>query len=279
MQRALVLACALAMCCARSDAQATVQGPRGSWFVHWGYNRAWYGPSDIHFSGDGLDITMHRVKAFDRPEPFSFATYFGPTTIWIPQYNYRAGYFLNDRWSVSLGLDHMKYVVAQGQRVTWEGKATKAMAGQWPKEEVEITPDLLQYEHTDGLNLLSVDLDHYHTLWASANGRQRLMLFEGLFVGPVIPRTDVRLFGEGINNKFHVAGWGAGSQAGAHFGLCKWMYLRTTVKGGYIGLPNVLTTGRRADRADQHFLFAQWNVVLGATFRTKPTRPVATGLP
>ena len=26
----------------------------------------------------------------------------------IPQYNFRLGYYLNDHWNVSLGIDHMK---------------------------------------------------------------------------------------------------------------------------------------------------------------------------
>lgn len=252
---------------------------RGTCLVHWGYNRAWYGRSTIHFSGDGLDLIVNSVKAYDRPEPFNPKIYFGPTTIWIPQYNYRVSYFVRDHWSVSLGLDHMKYVVAQGQRVRFQGMASGADPGHWDGEEIEITPDLFQYEHTDGLNLLSVDVDHHHPIWTSTNGRRQLLLFEGAFVGPVIPRTDVRLFGEGINNKFHLAGWGGGVQLGAHFGFGKWFYLRTTLKGGYIGLPDVLTTGQGPDRARQHFLFAQWNVVAGAALRFGTGRSAPPVLP
>ena len=100
-------------------------------------------------------------------------------------------------------------------------------------------------------------------IWASKNGKQGLYLTEGLFAGPVIPRTDVRLFGEGINNKFHLAGYGAGAQVGIFALFLDRVFLRTSVRAGYIGLPSVLTTSKDEDRASQHFWFVQENVVLG----------------
>ena len=242
----------------------------GRLFLHWGYNRAIFTNSDIQFTGADYDFTLRDVQAFDRPEDLGVKTYLGPTTLWIPQYNYRIGYFLSDRWSVSLGLDHMKYVVAQNQEVQMDGYARNTGTGELSQaQQVTITPDFLQYEHTDGLNLLSIDGDHYDHLWSSANGKQVLHVFEGGFIGPVIPRTDVRLYGVGINNKFHLAGWGAGVQGGLHFTFCRVLYLRTTAKGGYIDLPDVLTTGNDPDRASQHFFFAQWNAAFGATIGWK----------
>ncbi|HMN04897.1 MAG TPA: hypothetical protein PKD45_04150 [Flavobacteriales bacterium] len=235
-------------------------------FVYWGYNRAQFTASDIRFTGTGYDFTLHGVTAKDRPEPFSLSGYFLPSNMWIPQYNYRAGWFLNDCWSLSLGLDHMKYVMEAGQEVRASGHVARE---RWPQVQlpemgdIRLTPDILAYEHTDGLNLLSVDADHYDRLWASSNGQHACYLVEGLLAGPVIPRTDVRLFGEGINNKFHLAGYGVGAQLGLFMLLQDRVFLRATARAGFIHLPDVLTTGTSADRASQHFWFLQENVVLG----------------
>lgn len=254
---------------AGSYVAAQAPSPGGRWFVHWGYNRAWFTDSDIRFTGADYRFTLRDVGAADRPEPFNLGGYFNPVTIWIPQYNYRAGYFINERWSLSLGLDHMKYVVKQGQRVHMDGYARTTGSGEWDpltsSQEVELSPDFLRYEHTDGLNLLSIDADRYQHCWTSADGRRALHTFQGAFIGPVIPRTDVRLQGEGINNRFHLAGWGAGAQAGLHVTFWKSFYLRAVVKGGYIDLPDVLTTGSTADRASQHFWFVQGYAVVGST--------------
>ncbi len=259
-----VLACIVAMYCTRADAQAT----KGTWFVHWGYNRAWYGASDIHFDGPGYAFTLAQVQARDRPVPFSSKAYLTPRNIWIPQYNYRVGRYLNEHWSLSLGLDHMKYVVSQGQRVGFNGELSMdASAVPDAEQRIVITPDLLQYEHTDGLNLLSVDLDRHHRLWQGMQDRSGLHVFGGVHAGPVIPRTDVRLFGEGLNNRFNVAGFGLGAQAGLQFNFLRHFYVRNTLRTGWIDLPNVLTTGSRQAHASQHFTYVQHAVMVGGQFR------------
>jgi hypothetical protein len=236
-------------------------------FAYWGYNRAQFSASSIHFTGADYDFILHDVLAKDKPEAFTLNNYFNPKNIWIPQYNYRVGWFFNDRWSFSLGLDHMKYVVVQGQQVALNGtiapSRSAAYATSGETGEARLTPDFLTYEHTDGLNLLGFDVDHYSLLTHSGNGKHALYLTQGIFAGPVIPRTDVRLFGEGINNKFHLAGYGAGLQLGVFALVADRMFLRANVRGGYIELPSVLTTGMSDDRASQHFWFIQENVVLG----------------
>lgn len=246
-------------------------GAKGQWFLYWGYNRAWYTESDIRFQGDDHEFTLRNVRAHDRPEDFDAKTYLGPSSIWIPQYNVRAGYFLRDRWSLSLGMDHMKYVVDHDQSVRMDGYArptgTGENGGYHGTQEVTLTDDFLRYEHTDGLNLISADMDHYDRLWRSRNKRHALDAFLGAHAGAVVPRTDVRLFGEGINNRFHLAGWGAGAQGGLHITLFKTIFIRSTVRGGYIDLLDVLTTGDPDDRASQHFWYAEWSTAVGAQFR------------
>jgi hypothetical protein len=236
-------------------------------FAYWGYNRAQYTTSNIHFTGTDYDFILHDVAAKDKPEGLTFGNYLDPKNVWIPQYNYRVGWFLSERWSFSIGLDHMKYVVVHDQAVQLTGNISKerspTYATSGETDQVHITPDFLTYEHTDGLNLLGLDADHYDLLLESTNGKQALYLTEGLIAGPVIPRSDVRLFGEGINNKFHLAGYAVGAQLGAFAVFMDRLFLSANVRTGYVDLPSVLTTGKADDRASQHFWFVQENLVLG----------------
>lgn len=245
--------------------------PNGSLFVYWGYNRAGYSWSDIHFNGPDYDFTLRHVEAKDRPVTFTLEGYFKPQNIWLPQYTYRVGWFLRDRWSISLGLDHLKYVMVQDQSVRMDGYVESSRSVNYAtgeaSQQVKLTNDFLTYEHTDGLNLLSVDVEHYDGIWASANGRQRLHVFEGIHAGPMIPRSDVRLFGEGMNNVFHVAGVGVGAQLGLHFTFLDHFFFRATAKGSWVDLPSVLTTGTSDDRASQHFWAYQGSFVFGGQFR------------
>lgn len=256
---------------------AAQQGPhlKHRVFAYWGYNRAQFTTSDIRFTGTDYDFILHGVVAKDKPEAFTLNNYFNLKNIWIPQYNYRVGWFLNDRWSFSAGLDHMKYVVVKDQYTELTGNIAKerspAYATSGETGEVRITPDFLTYEHTDGLNLLALDGDHYDPLWTGKNGKHAVYLTEGLFAGPVIPRTDVRLFGEGINNKFHLAGYGAGVKLGLFAVFLDRVFVSANVRAGYIELPSVLTTGKAGDRARQHFWFVQENAVLGVLIgRSRP---------
>jgi hypothetical protein len=208
------------------------QTAKGTWYVQWGYNRAWYGLSDIDFDGPGYAFTLRQVRAYDRPVPFSTKAYLALKNIWIPQYNYRLGWHFHDRWSLSLGLDHMKYVVRQDQEVRIDGSIENA--GHAPR---------------------------------SGDGRFGLKVAGGVHVGPVIPRTDVRLFGEGQNNRFNIAGFGVGAQAGLWFTFLRHFHVRNVLRAGWIDLPHVLTTERSGAHASQQFAFVQHAVLVGGRFR------------
>jgi hypothetical protein len=41
-------------------------------FVFWGWNRAMFSKSDIHFKGNGYDFVLHNVVAHDRPSDLSW---------------------------------------------------------------------------------------------------------------------------------------------------------------------------------------------------------------
>jgi len=238
----------------------------GELFLYWGYNRSQFSRSDIHLEGPSYSFTLHAVEATDRPHPFAWDTYFNPRYIWFPQYVYRLGWQFREQWSVSLGLDHMKYVVRPDQAVDWSGELKPGWERR-PGDRMVLDNATLSYEHTDGLNLLSVDLDRYHRLWASVRGTADLRLFAGVHGGPVICRSDVRLFGEGLNNRFNVAGFGVGAQAGLHISFARHFFVRNVLRAGWMDLTRVLTTGRAEDRASQHFGYLEHAIMAGGAIR------------
>ena len=89
-------------------------GQKGSTYFYWGYNRSVYSTSNIYLKGPGFAFSVYDAKAHDRQTKFG-SVYFRPTTITIPQYVGRVGHFLTNRFHVSIGVDHMKYVVDDDQ--------------------------------------------------------------------------------------------------------------------------------------------------------------------
>lgn len=264
---------------------------KGDFYFYWGYNRTWYANSDIHFWGQGHDFMLYNVKGHDRPSSISTVKdaliYVRPDTWSMPQFNVRAGYFINDKYSVSIGWDHMKWVITDNQTVNMYGYidntnvADPTIAAQmketngginakkYNNEQVLLGNNnssfLQHFEHTDGLNYVSTDLERYDDLWqCKKNPKIGLTIMTGLGGGMVIPRTDAQLFGSGENHFWNVSGWGLHLKAGLQVNLTKRIYLKSDFKWGRIELLNIHTTAYHGiDKAQQNIVFYENYWVIG----------------
>lgn len=249
---------------------------KGKFFFHWGYNFSSYSKSDIHFKGEGYDFTLYDVKATDRPNKLSM-TYINPATISIPQFNFHFGYHIKDNYSISLGWDHMKYVVDIPQSVKIKGFINSEIsnpgiptgdwAGNYNGETVSLVDSVLNFEHTDGYNFAAVGVERYDDIWVSSSGKQSLNSEMGVEGGLLVPRTDVRLFGVGANHYWNVAGYGFAAKVGLQYHFLKWMYFQGSLKSGFTDLSKIHTTGRNnIDKAAQTIWFFENYWVLGFKF-------------
>jgi hypothetical protein len=236
----------------------------------WGYNRSAFAKSDISFKSPNYDFTLSDVRAKDRPTPFTLRNYFKIENLSIPQYNYRIGFFLNKNTGLSLGLDHLKYVVSHQQTVKISGEIKKEIsttyAGTYSEKDIVIVPEFLGFEHTDGLNLLSLDIERLYSIRSFSKNKFRLNGQLGAGAGPVIPRTDARVMGFGLNNRFHRAGWGISTKFGLKLDVLKHFFLQTEFRTGFIKLNDILISNDAPDRAKQNIVFGEWNLVGGWYF-------------
>ena len=239
---------------------------KGRLFIYWGWNRGWYSKSNIGFLGDDYNFNLKRVVAKDRQSPFSFNKYLNPATISIPQYNFRIGYFLNDRWAVSVGMDHMKYVMVNDQTVKISGTIEgHNYDGAYQNEDIVLTPDFLLFEHTDGLNYANIGLSRFDQLLDL--NKVKISLIEGVGIGLLVPRTNATLFGEERYDEFHVSGFGFDLNVGLNATFFKYFFIQSELKGGFIDMPDIRTTKFEADKAKQSFYFLQSNIVFGVKVR------------
>jgi len=249
---------------------------KGDFYFHWGYNHSWYGKSDIRFQGPGYDFTLKDVVAHDRQSKLSW-DYLNPGLITVPQYNIRFGYFFADNWSVSLAWDHMKYVMdipqtvaitgTIGASISDPGVPTGALAGTYNGQMINVTPQMLTYEHTDGFNYANIELERYDDIWVAPSRETSLTLETGIGGGMMVPRSDVRLFEQGRNNHWNISGYGFSVKAGLKFYITKFLYLQNTTKLGATNLKNVHTTGRDdVDKASQKINYTENLWVLGYQF-------------
>ncbi len=246
---------------------------KGRIYVFWGWNRGWYSNSDIHFSGSNYDFKLNDVEAKDRQTSFDFGTYFGPSTISIPQTNFRLGYFISDKIDISFGVDHMKYVMVSVQETEISGSINDRTIydGIYDNDEFEINKPFLEYEHTDGLNYLNFEItrndDLAKTLKFKLNpSKIQINTLVGFGIGAMMPKSNVTLWNNERNDDFHFAGYGFSGKIGLNTTFFNYFFLRSEYKVGFIDMSDVRTSPDPIDRASQHFFFRQLNFSFGFTF-------------
>lgn len=240
---------------------------KGEMYIYWGWNRGAYTKSDIRFHGNNYDFTLDKVIAKDRQSPFDPRLYFNPAKMTIPQYNLRIGVFINDKYDISFGADHMKYVMRNYQDVTINGYIENSQTpydGTYNNDTINLTPDFLLFEHTDGLNYENIEIRRSDILFA--RDKFRIETRVGAGIGFLLPRTNTTLLNNQRYDEFHLAGYGMGIMGGIHLSFFKHFFIQFEGKGGFIHMPDIRTTMYKSDKASQHFFFAQVNGVFGANF-------------
>jgi hypothetical protein len=241
-------------------------------FFYWGYNRSFYSKTNLHFTGPQYDFTLYNLTGADRPSAFG-TTYFNPARLSIPQYNYRLGYYLTNNLAVSFGMDHMKYVVNANQMTRISGVITTIAsdnyAGSYLNKPILLSKDLLQFEHTNGFNLVSLDAEYLFHIKSIWNDKIEFLWNTGAGGIWVVTKTDVKVMGDGLDNDFHVAGYSLVAKAGPRVEYKKRLFFAAECKGGYASLPSVLIKNSSPEIGDHNLSFIEYYFVLGYNFRIK----------
>lgn len=239
-------------------------------YIQWGYNTEWYTKSNIHFKLDnGSDFTLHKATASDKPD--LDAIYKKPAEISIPQYNYRIGFYLNEKHtrSIELNFDHAKYVVDNFQTV----HVTGTIKGKPVDGDSILNPStFLHLEHTDGANWLHVNYVQQKTIKSNHDQSQpRLNLIGKIGAGINIPRTDFTWEGDRLNNQFHIAGYNASVEGGIRYYFAKKFFLEGTCKTGYVRYINALanTNTFKNSRVNHGFGYFEMIALIGYDIRFK----------
>lgn len=245
---------------------------KGKFYFYWGGNRESFSKSDIHFRGADYDFTLYDVQAHDKPKGWH-VDYFNPARMTIPQTNLRIGYFISDHYNISIGVDHMKYVMAQNRAVDYTGYYLNA--GSYgeilPNNQILLTEEFLTFEHTDGLNYINTEIcrvDDLSNLLKLPNiDKFQINITEGIGTGFLYPKTNAKVLGKERHDDFHFSGYGVSAKIGLNFTFYKHFFIQTELKGGFINMSDIRTTNDTADKASQHFYFFQRIISFGGIFK------------
>lgn len=245
-------------------------------YFYWGYNREVYTKSNINFWGPQYNFTLFHAKAHDRPSG-RIGTYFNPSTISVPQFNVRIGWYYKEHWDWSVGYDHMKYVMTNNQYVVIngviEGTTSSSLSGTYTDSDgaIQIKDHDLHYENTNGLNYISAQLTNTGTFFKTKNLKFAIQRRIGAGAGPVVTQTDFNWDGTTYHSTQKISGYGMSIHAGVRFDFFRHFFLMSNWSTGFIHMPKNPTVQHQGQYAKQVFSYARWDLLGGFLFyiRTK----------
>lgn len=237
-------------------------------YVLWGYTEAWYSKSDIRFQNNGnyysaknqktynYDFSVYDAKAHDRRD---FDQIIDIANVTIPQFVGCVGFCLTDKWDFEINYDHTKYIVFDYQKVRIKGHINNV----WMNQDTILNgEDLFHLEHTDGANFLMFNaVRKFNMINDNPN-----FLIQGVVKsggGIVLPRTDVTLFGERLNNDWKIAGCIFGVESGLRLNFCKYGLFELTCKGSWANYINAFALGKGNGKVSHHFFAGQLTATIG----------------
>lgn len=240
---------------------------KGKFIFSWGGNRAAFTKSDITFKGEDYHFKIYDVTAKDKPKGWHI-DYINPLRMTIPQTNFKLGYFICDHYLVSLGVDHMKYVMTSNKNRVIDGYIDlpsddigSIYNGIYNNQNFMVSEEFLRFEHTDGLNYVYLEIARYDdisTLFHIQNtDKLQINLTEGIGAGVLYPKTNTTLFDRERYDEFHVSGFGLSISSGLNITFFKHFFIQGDLKGGYINMGDIRTTRNPMEGASQQFFYAQ----------------------
>lgn len=247
---------------------------KGKFFFYWGYNRTKYAKSDITWEGPGYDFTLSDVEATDLPKKFS-SVYYNPAKLTIPQFNFRAGCFINNKYAIALGWDHMKYRSLQGSTATFNGKIDASVSPSYSEltdgEKVKIdNNNFVRMEHSDGFNVLNLNIERHDLFWSFLEEKIALKLVSGAGLGIAMPWTNSRVFEKTNDDRIHFSGMGAQVFIAPEVLLFKKIFIRATGQFGFANMWDIAITPR-TDKSNTHaeqvIYYFERSLVVGYQFK------------
>lgn len=209
----------------------------GSIYFSWGYNSESYTPSTIHIQQDALgnSYDLVHVNGHDH-EGWNNGVMDKALT--IPQYNYRLGYYFNDKQdlAIELNFDHTKYIIVDG--------TSQHMKGTFNHRPVDSTIVFSQengdyYYLNNGANFFLFNIVKRIGLYHTKDHNLLVDLTGKAGIGPVIPHVQNSFFGNANDPHFQFGGWNTGIELALRVTVLRYGFIEVSQKLDYARYSNL----------------------------------------
>ena len=238
----------------------------GSIYFSWGYNSEWYTRSTVHVTQRELqnDYDLVQVKAHDHKGWNEKSIFKQPIT--IPQYNYRLGYYFNDKQDLAfeINFDHTKYIIADNQQIRVKGIRNNAPVDQ---DILFSENNGFYYFLNNGANFLLFNIVKRYGLYHTPDRSIAIDLTGKAGIGPVIPHVENKLFGATNDMGFQLGGWNTGLETALRVTVMKYGFLEFSQKVDYARYSHLKVASGTAKQN-----FGTYELILSAGFILPTTK-------
>jgi len=259
------------LCGPLSAQQVTKKKKTGAFYLSWGYNTEWYTKSTVKVKQAGLgnDYQMVKVNGHDHRGWDKDLLHQDFT---IPQYNYRLGYYFNDKQDLAfeINFDHTKYIIADNQLVNIKGTLNNSPVN---TGVMFSEANGFYYFLNNGANFLLFNLVKRVGLYHTYDRNLYVDLTGKAGIGPVIPHVQNSLFGKTNNQGFQFGGWNTGLETALRVTVMRYGYLEFAQKVDYARYSHLRVYEGRAKQS-----FGTYELILsvGAIIPRSKNNPLFT---
>lgn len=250
---------------------------KGTLFGYAGYNRSVYSSSDVSFSSTNYDFTVGGMAFSDNEEEVGMVNYFNSSS---PQFNFHLGYFVANKWAITLGLDRLNYFSRSNQNVTLDGAfspgAHSDFSGPYQNEEITLNRNQLYLQQNGGVNYIRVGLLRVDQLYKSRKAEFAINTIVGVGVGALFSGLDYTFDNSKVQNITSLSGFGLSGHMGLRFDFFQHVFLQFSLSGGLMNQGNIQLSVDSISEASHSMGYLSPEISLGFNIFAKPTNGCGT---
>lgn len=239
---------------------------KGTLFGYFGYNRSAYSSSDINFSSTNYDFTVGGMVFSDNEEEVGMGEYFNTTS---PQFNFHLGFFVANKWAITLGMDRLNYFSRENQNVTLDGifspDAHSDFNGSYKNEDVVLNRNQLYLQQRGGVNYVRIGLLRVDQLYKSRKAEFAINTIAGVGIGALFSGVDYTFDNYLVENTSSLSGFGVSGHLGLRFDFFQHVFLQTTLSGGFFNQGSIQLTTNSTSTASHKMGYISPEISLGFT--------------
>ena len=213
---------------------------QGTLFGGIGFNRSYYSKSNLHFKSTEFDFHLKRTPLFDTPNANN--GYFSSDGFEALQFNAQIGYFIKNKWALSLGFDRLNIFTPNNFTTTIDGVIapnSSPLEGAYNNEEITIVSSEISYAQSAGTNLVHLSLHRMDQLYKSNKAILEVLSYTKVGIGALFSHVDFT-FNQATNQQnTSLSGIGFNLSAGFRSVFWQKFYLQISITSGIMNQRNI----------------------------------------